>query len=454
MRLRTSATLAKTTARGSYEFGQHRADGHHRAALSSFGRLADQSHCCNRGRNGLSSTFRALDAGRALGTPFFAKSRRECEVECLSSNRCTHYSFAEDGDCAMCEGCALVDSTRHSSWRRLGELPVFPGNNGRANLTHGRWGSCHYDEEARASGASSRCQYKTEVEGTLSVAGSAWEYYHFLIDLVPRLLFAMARDHCDSAVLAAPGWFPGHLRGTFSLVQRLKGQPQLPPKMARRPGTNASMVPHAAILFPLDGLRIDLKTSRRDLCEARGKLISFQPLVFDWSRQPSAWFDALRRRALAAAGIPLMLVHTAGEAAEAGVLLIRRHGHNRIRRHLAPSFFGNATAFLRGRGVRSSIAVLEALPLLEQVRLFASHAARLVIGVHGAGLSNLIFSPRGHAVLEMYTAAFPCYRNLALRRGLHHAEFRFGFHYTGELDFPTGAQRALLTLMRSQGGWP
>jgi len=96
---------------------------------------------------------------------------------------------------------------------------------------------------------------------------------------------------------------------------------------------------------------------------------------------------------------------------------------------------------------------LEELPLTEQVRLFASASARLVLGVHGAGLSNLVFSPRGHAVLELYTAAFPCYRNLALRGGLLYADFKYGFHFAGQLGFVEGLQLKLTELMRSQSGW-
>src|ERR1700722_10425621 len=46
---------------------------------------------------------------------------------------------------------------------------------------------------------------------------------------------------------------------------------------------------------------------------------------------------------------------------------------------------------------------LEGVPLLEQVRLFAS--AEFVVGAHGAGLSNLLFTPPSARVIEFMPAA-------------------------------------------------
>ena len=228
--------------------------------MKPFGRfalLADQAHCCNRSRRrgDNSRVFRSLDAGRVLGTS--AGGRREdCERACRDDERCTHYAFGAEASCALCEGCAIVDSTTHASWRRMGGLPTYPDKHGRANLTHGRWGDCRFDDDAHSGDG--RCRYKTEVEASLSVAGRAWEFYHFLIDFAPRILHAMARDGCASAELAAPGWYPQHVHGTFALA-------------SRRRGANASMLHHAALLFPNDGLRIDRKESREALCRSPGR---------------------------------------------------------------------------------------------------------------------------------------------------------------------------------------
>ena len=52
--------------------------------------------------------------------------------------------------------------------------------------------------------------------------------------------------------------------------------------------------------------------------------------------------------------------------------------------------------FLERAGFRT--IRLEGMPLVEQVRLFAS--AQFVVGPHGAGLSNLLFTPPSARVLE------------------------------------------------------
>jgi hypothetical protein len=413
--------------------------------LSHFEALADESHCCaGRRRSRLRGEFR-LDGGRHLHrNSTFSGGRGLCESLCRAHDRCSHYSFSSAGrECALCEGCFITDAPRVSSWRRMGR---FSATASVANASIGSWGTCRFDHDAvdREAGTRRRCRYKTEIEASLSMAGKAWEYYHFLVDLAPRILSAMLRDDCDAATLAAPGWSPQHLHGTFALA----------PIRAKDRHRNASVADHARVVFPRGGLQIVTHSSRQSLCDAPGKYLPFQPAVFDWSRQPAIWLDALRGRVLPLARLrpsaPLPSPATATTAA--GVLLIRRRAENR-RRTLPPGFFANASAFLRGHELAHSIASLEGMPLLEQARLFASPAAHLVVGLHGAGLSNLIFSPSGAAVLEVYTAAFPCYRQLAHRRGVHYRDHAYGFMYAGPLYFDRRLAARLTELMGVQGGW-
>lgn len=55
----------------------------------------------------------------------------------------------------------------------------------------------------------------------------------------------------------------------------------------------------------------------------------------------------------------------------------------------------------------------------EQVALFSR--ARLVVGVHGAGLTNLLFSPPGGVLVELFTTRpQPFFEDLAARRGWRH----------------------------------
>ena len=54
---------------------------------------------------------------------------------------------------------------------------------------------------------------------------------------------------------------------------------------------------------------------------------------------------------------------------------------------------------LESHGIESIAA--ETMPLREQIALFAD--AELVVGAHGAGLSNLVFAPPSCRVLEIFT---------------------------------------------------
>lgn len=64
---------------------------------------------------------------------------------------------------------------------------------------------------------------------------------------------------------------------------------------------------------------------------------------------------------------------------------------------------------------------LEDMPFLDQVRLFAG--ADIVVGLHGAGLSNLVFASPGTKVLEFLPEAWPhpCFSQLAKRSNLDYA---------------------------------
>ena len=58
----------------------------------------------------------------------------------------------------------------------------------------------------------------------------------------------------------------------------------------------------------------------------------------------------------------------------------------------------------------------------EQIYLFA-HAS-LVLGIHGAGLSNIVFSPPGTPIFELQRPGLDCYRELSHRLGLHHEDMQ------------------------------
>lgn len=62
----------------------------------------------------------------------------------------------------------------------------------------------------------------------------------------------------------------------------------------------------------------------------------------------------------------------------------------------------------------------EKLSVREQARIFAS--AEMVVGAHGAGLTNLVFCRPGTKVIELFGPGYvnPCYRDLCVAAGLEH----------------------------------
>jgi hypothetical protein len=67
--------------------------------------------------------------------------------------------------------------------------------------------------------------------------------------------------------------------------------------------------------------------------------------------------------------------------------------------------------------------VLTGMPFKEQVALFAS--ASTVVSMHGAGLSNVAFMPKGGVVVELLTPdrLWPTFRGVAVRSGLHYVPY-------------------------------
>ena len=59
-----------------------------------------------------------------------------------------------------------------------------------------------------------------------------------------------------------------------------------------------------------------------------------------------------------------------------------------------------------------NIVELDNLPLQEQVNI-SFYQSKVIIGIHGGGLSNIIFCQKGAKVLELGPRLVPCYKNLS-----------------------------------------
>ena len=89
-------------------------------------------------------------------------------------------------------------------------------------------------------------------------------------------------------------------------------------------------------------------------------------------------------------------------------IYIQRRGRRRIRNE------GQVTAFMASRGIVP--VALDGMPIVEQIQRFKR--ARLVVGSHGAGLTNLIFSERAQLVELFGPWKSLCYA--AIAAGLGH----------------------------------
>jgi len=107
-----------------------------------------------------------------------------------------------------------------------------------------------------------------------------------------------------------------------------------------------------------------------------------------------------------------------------GITIVVRGQSLLKRKDEASAFRGNlslAMPVLESSGVRFQIVDFANMTQEEQVRVVADSV--VVMGVHGAGLSNTVFLRHGSLVIEMGPQLFPCYRNLAERMSFEYHHF-------------------------------
>ncbi len=89
---------------------------------------------------------------------------------------------------------------------------------------------------------------------------------------------------------------------------------------------------------------------------------------------------------------------------------------SRVKSKRSPVFERNLQSQLSAKGWR--IVYLEEIDLLEQVTIFQNASA--IVGIHGAGLSGLVFANPGTPIFELYPIQrdIKCFENLARATGL------------------------------------
>lgn len=200
---------------------------------------------------------------------------------------------------------------------------------------------------------------------SIAVLGDTHHHYHFIIETLPRVL---------------------HIKRTFPEARFV---------------TSQEVGPFARGVFDQLGIGIE-KLEAGHVLQPEKAILCDHPIRF-WPRHS----DLLAiRDALIDSG--------AGKQVESSeVVYVSRSRSSRSLRseHLLENAVANV-------GVR--VVFLEEIPLREQVRMFAM--TRLVIGPHGAGLSNIAFMQPGSRVVEISSGDGwePCYRRMAAIMGLEY----------------------------------
>ena len=258
--------------------------------------------------------------------------------------------------------------------------------------------------------------FKVPVNSTTSLEGGFFEYYHFLVEFAAPIAYQLRNEPRGAKSLVLPGW-----EEYFSLTYSRN--------------TFRTMAAQARFIFS-EGLSLNISYWLQDdysrdvepkwssyQNDVKCKELDWNPGREDrmWSRDSPVVYRYFRDFATS-------LVQPAERKPSAKkIILIRRlapqmptkKGRHRdvcvgsCRRHLSQEFFDNAARFFDEHSVPYVIAQLESMNLREQIVLFGGASA--IVGIHGAGLSNMLFSPAGTFVIEL-ASPFPerdCYRGLA-----------------------------------------
>ena len=196
-----------------------------------------------------------------------------------------------------------------------------------------------------------------------------WGYYHWVVQCLPAIDWAMRQDANAGARLALPkldGW-------------------------------------HADLLDLLGYGAVDRIEIDRDRCYALPRAVYSEYLngstAFGVSRTALQTFQHLRKRA------------RVQPSRHEAIYVARTDSPRRMMRNEAALM-----RFLESEGV--AIVVPGSLSVTDQISLFSG--ARIVVGAHGGGLTNIVFCPDDAVVYELLQSGYlnPCFNRLAQAKGL------------------------------------
>lgn len=238
--------------------------------------------------------------------------------------------------------------------------------------------------------------------------GSIGEYYHYLIEWAAPLLFLL-QDAGPEVVLHAPCNNTGGVMPTFAQGHSFK--PGWDRIFAQRNQT-VTVLREVAPPMTLEKLPWDLQEDGKRQ---------------EWSLMDPQIYDNFRKF--------MWSVAKPDFDKDGGILFIVTKKSKARRRNYENTMFQEAITLamptLEKSGVRYQIVEMDSKTQEEQVRLVAN--ARVVIGMHGGSLSNIVFMRPRSLVIEMGLRDFPCFENLAKQTGLRYQRF----------DEPAAVEQAL-----------
>ena len=197
--------------------------------------------------------------------------------------------------------------------------------------------------------------------------------------------------------LPATGYFHWLLEALPAAIRAFDASPDA--TLLVHPG-GPQYVQDGVRLFLSGQRKIDSVVSERPVAVAAARLVT----IDEFSGFVAAADVALLRERAGA------LLQASGSGSDRLLFVSRRLA--RAREHTAPPW---TDKMFRDLGYEMVDA--ETLDLAEQIRLFSS--AREIVGLHGAGLANMIWAPPGCRIVELFPAGWfnDCYGRLALTCG-------------------------------------
>lgn len=303
--------------------------------------------------------------------------------------------------------CSLLSSTKVSTKVRDAPggaplpLPLVRGNNEavRAEL------ETNVFDLSKSLNLQAPCQkcIKLPDKLGLSAGGFLWEYYHFMTDFSPVLLEYVSNmsKSPQCTVVYGNGFY-------MNLIMSIR---------------DFHMEEKWDFFF---GTPFNLKYVYRGdhPMPAECSEVNWKAWWGMWASGPAKQFLDFRTHGYQQAGLD-------SSATPTGVILIKRGEKGKERRSIDDRFYDVASKALDDRAIRYQVIDMENMTQKDQVIAFAN--AKVVVGQHGAGLSNINWMKNGTTLIELGERKWKCFRNLARAVNLNYIQYA-ALEWTSDLE--------------------